>query len=119
GESIQLPPSAASISRATLTLPRAGIDVTVAGGFLADRAETPAETRWTAYAQAGRPLTLSWKRKVDDRRAELPLRTRARVTTLVGLGEDVSQLTAAVRIEVVQGLAREFTLAMPDGLTVN
>src|SRR5689334_13392550 len=41
GESIQLPPSAASISRATLTLPRTGIDVTVAGGFLADRTETP------------------------------------------------------------------------------
>jgi len=119
GESIQLPPSSASISRATLTLPRTGIDVTVTGGFLADRTETPAETRWTAFAQASHPLTLSWKRKVDDRRAELPLRTRARVTTMVGLGEDVSQLTAAVRIEVVQGVAREFTLAMPDGLTVN
>ena len=119
GESIQLPPSAASISRATLTLPRTGIDVTVAGGFLAERAETPAETRWTAFAQAGHGLTLSWKRKVDDRRAELQLRTRARVTTMVGLGEDLSQVTAAVRIEVVQGLAREFTLAIPDGLTVN
>ena len=119
GESIHLPPSAASISRATLTLPRTGIDVAVAGGFLAERAETQAETRWTAFAQAGQGLTLSWKRKVDDRRADLPLRTRARVTTLVGLGEDVSQVSAAVRVEVVQGVARELTLAMPDGLTVN
>ena len=119
GESIQLPPSAASISRATLTLPRTGIDVAVAGGFLAERTETQAETRWTAFAQAGHGLTLSWKRKVDDRRAELPLRTRARVTTIVGLGEDLSQVTAAVRIEVVQGVAREFTLTLPDGLTVN
>ena len=56
---------------------------------------------------------------MDDRRAEQPLRTRARVTTVVGLGEDVSQVTAAVRVEVVQGLAREITLAVPDGLVVN
>jgi hypothetical protein len=119
GESIHLPASAASISRATLTLPRTGIDVTVAGGFLAERAETPAETRWMAFAQAGQSLTLSWKRRVDDRRAELPLRTRARVTTVVGLGEDVSQVSSAVRVEVVQGLARELTVAVPDGLTVN
>lgn len=119
GESIHLPASSASISRAALTLPRTGIDVTVGGGFLAERGETTAETRWTAFAHAGQGLTLSWKRRVDDRRAELPLRTRARVTTVVGLGEDVSQVSAAVRVEVVQGVARELTLAMPDGLTVN
>ena len=119
GESIQLPPSAASISRATLTLPRTGIDVAVAGGFLAERTETQAETRWTAFAQAGHGLTLSWKRKVDDRRAELPLRTRALVTTVVGLGEDLSQLTSAVRVEVIQGVAREIALTVPEGLTIN
>ena len=37
GESIVLPPSFASISRATLALPRTGIDVTVTGGFIAER----------------------------------------------------------------------------------
>lgn len=119
GEAIHLPPSAAAVSRATLTLPRTGIDVTVSGGFLAERAETATETRWTAFSHAGQGLVLSWKRKIDDRRADLPLRTRARVTTVVALGEDVSQVTAAVRVEVVQGIARELTLAMPDGLTVN
>ena len=119
GESIQLPASAAAISRATLTLPRTGIDVTVAGGFLAERTETAAETRWTAFAHAGQGLTLAWKRKVDDRRADQPLRTRVRVTSVVGLGEDVSQVTAAVRVDVVQGVARELTLTLPDGLTVN
>ena len=55
------------------------------------------ESRWTTFGRPNQPLTLSWKRKVDDRRAEQPLRTRARVTTLVGLGEDVSQVAAAVR----------------------
>lgn len=56
---------------------------------------------------------------MDDRRAEQPLRTRARVTTLVGLGEDISQVAAAVRVEVLQGLAPEVTLALPAGLVVN
>ena len=56
---------AASISRST-------------GGFIAERAETAGESRWTAFGRPNQPLTLSWKRKVDDRRAELPLRVRAR-----------------------------------------
>ena len=54
---------------------------------------------------------------------ELAGRPHAPHLALVGdgedAGEDLSQVTAAVRIEVVQGAAREFTLAMPDGLTVN
>jgi hypothetical protein len=62
---------------------------------------------------------LMWKRKVDDRRAEQPLRTRARVTSVVGLGEDISQVTANVRIEVLQGLAREVSLALPPALVIN
>src|SRR4030095_7638051 len=118
-ESIALPPSAAPISRAVLTLPRSGIDLSVAGGFVGAHTETPLESRWTTFGQPNQPLTLSWKRKIDDRRAEQALRTRARVTTLVGLGEDVSQVTAAVRVEVLQGLAREIALLLPAGLVVN
>ena len=64
-------------------------------------------------------MVFAWKRKVDDRRATLPLRTRARVTQLVALGEDASQVTASVRLEVVQGVARQIELALPEGLTVN
>lgn len=118
-ESIALPASASPISRATLALARSGVDLAVAGGFIADRAESATESRWTAYGRPNQPLTLSWKRKVDDRRAEQPLRTRARVTTVVGLGEDISQIAAAVRMEVLQGLLREISLAIPTGLTVN
>jgi hypothetical protein len=118
-ESIALPSSAAPISRAVLTLPRSGIDLSVTNGFTAERVESPGESRWTAFGRPNQPLTLSWKRKVDDRRAELQLRTRARVTTMVGLGEDVSQIATAVRIEVLQGLAREVVLAVPQGVVVN
>ena len=102
-----------------LTLPRVGVDLSVTGGFVADRVESAGESRWTTFGQPNQLLTLSWKRKVDDRRAEQPLRTRARVTTLVGLGEDVSQVAAAVRLEILQGLAREVVLALPPGLAIN
>jgi hypothetical protein len=118
-ESIALPASAAPISRAVLALPRNGIDLSVAGGFVGEHIETPDESRWTMFGRPNQSLTLSWKRKADDRRAEQPLRTRARVTTIVGLGEEVSQVMAAVRVEVLQGLAREIALLLPAGLVVN
>ncbi|MGH9148607.1 MAG: hypothetical protein ACRD1Q_17990 [Vicinamibacterales bacterium] len=86
---------------------------------MTDRVESSTESRWTAFGRPNEPLTLSWKRKVDDRRAELPLRVRGRITQLVGLGEDTGQITAAVRVEVLQGLARDVTLALPPGLVVN
>jgi hypothetical protein len=118
-ESIALPSSTAPISRATFVLPRSGVDLNATGGFIAERAESTTESRWTVFGRPAQALTLSWKRKVDDRRAELPLRTRARVTSIVGLGEDVSQIAANVRIEVLQGLAREVSLGLPPGLVVN
>jgi hypothetical protein len=86
---------------------------------VSDRVEAAGESRWTTFGRPNQALTLSWKRKADDRRAEQPLRTRARVTTLVGLAEDVSQVAAAVRLEVLQGLAREVVLALPPGLAIN
>jgi hypothetical protein len=118
-EAIALPASAAPISRAVLTLPRSGVDLSVSGGFVAERVESPGESRWTSFGRPNQPLTLSWKRKADDRRAELPLRTRARITSMVGLGEDVSQIASAVRVEVLQGVAREVVLAIPAGVAVN
>ena len=118
-ESIALPSSTAPISRATLVLPRSGVDLNATGGFVADRAETTTESRWTVFGRPGQALTLSWKRKVDDRRAELSLRTRARVTSVVGLSEDVSPVAANVRVEVLQGLAREVSLVVPSGLVIN
>jgi hypothetical protein len=118
-ESIVLPSSSAPISRATLVLARTGVDVSASGGYVAERTQTANESRFVAFGHPGQPLTLSWKRRVDDRRAQQPLRIRGRVTELVTLGEDTCFVTASVRVEVVQGLAREVTLAMPAGLSVN
>src|SRR5206468_7640470 len=99
--------------------PTNGVELTASGGFIADRAETANESRWTAYGRPNLPPGLTWKRRVDDRRAEQPLRVRARITELVAIGEDSSQVAAAVRVEVLQGLARDVTLAIPEGLVVN
>ncbi len=118
-ESLSLPPSLAPISRAALVLPRGGVDLTVAGGFVAEHTEAANENRWIAFGRPNQPLVLSWKRRADDRRAEQPLRVRARVTEMVTLGEDASQMIATVRVEVIQGLTREITVALPPGLIVN
>lgn len=118
-ESIALPAASAPISRVALALPRSGVDLTVAGGFIAERAESTTESRWVVFGRPNLPLTFSWKRRVDDRRAGQPVRLRARVTEIVGLGEDLCQVTAGVHLEVVQGLARQIDLALPAGLMVN
>ena len=118
-ESITLPSSPAPVSRATLTLPKGGVDLTVTGGFVSDRSESATESRWTALGRANQSLGFSWKRKVDDRRADMALRFRARLSSSIGLGEEVSSITSVVRVEVLQGLAREVTLALPAGFVVN
>ena len=118
-ESITLPSSSAPVSKATLSLPRGGVDLTVTGGFVNERSESAAESRWTALGRANQPLTFSWKRKADDRRAEMPLRFRARVASSIGLGEEVSAISSVVSVEVQQGLAREVSLAIPVALVVN
>src|SRR5262249_33459042 len=116
---IALPASPAPITRVNVALPKSGVDLTAAGGFIAEHSETPNESRWTAFGRPAQAVTLTWKRKVDDRRAELPLRVRARVTEAAGLADDACQISAAVRVEVLQGLARELAIAIPAGLVVN
>ena len=118
-ESFTLPASPAPIARAAFALPKSGVDLSLTGGVITERAESATESRWTAFGRPNQSLALSWKRKVDDRRAELPVRLRGRVTQLVGLGEDACQISAAVRVEVLQGLARDITLSLPEGLVIN
>jgi hypothetical protein len=118
-ESMTLPGPGCALSAVTLTIPRTGVDLSVAGGFVAEHSESGGESRWVAYGTPGRPLTFSWKRKADDRRSMLPLKTRARITELVALGEDSTQVTTSVRVEVTQGVARQSLVALPDGLVVN
>ena len=48
-----------------------------------------------------------------------PLRFRGSITQLVGLGEDATQVNAEVQVEVVQGLANEVRVQLPEHFTVN
>lgn len=118
-ETIALPSSGSALSAVTLVVPRTGVDLTVSGGLIGEQAETAGESRWVVHAAAGRAMALSWRRKADDRRGTLPLRTRARVTQLVTLGEDSTQVQASVQVDVTQGLARDVAVAIPPGLMVN
>jgi hypothetical protein len=118
-ESMTLPASGSALSAVTLVVPRTGVDLTVAGGFIAEQSETGNDSRWVVYGNPGRPLSFTWKRKSDDRRSALPLRTRARVTQLVSLGEDSTQVTSSIQLDVTQGLARDVVVALPAGLAVN
>ena len=118
-ETMTLPASASALSAVTLVVPRTGVDLTVTGGFVAEQSEANAENKWIVYGSPGRPLAFSWKRKIDDRRSTMPLRARARITQLVALGEETSQITASVRIEILQGIARDIVLATPSGVAIN
>jgi hypothetical protein len=60
-----------------------------------------------------------WKKRTEDDRAAQPLKWRGRVTQVASLGEEASPVTAAVRIEIVQGLAPALDVAIPEGMTVN
>jgi hypothetical protein len=119
GESLAIPASPSPITRVQLSVPKSGVDVTLTGGFVAERGETATESRWIAYGRPNQALAIAWKRKADDHRAELPLRVRARITQVVGLGEESSQVTATVHVDVQQGLAREVALSLPADFTVN
>jgi hypothetical protein len=116
---LHLPVSNSAISHAIVEVTRQEVDVRITGGLLLDHSEDANGSRWVANGKGGEPLTFAWRRKVDDARANQPLRFRGSVTQLVGLGEDATQINAEVQVEVVQGLADEVRVKLPEKLTVN
>src|SRR5260370_30476861 len=74
---------------------------------------------WLVYGRGTGPLTFTWRRKLDDHHAVLPLRLRGSLTQLVGLGEDSTSIYAEVKLEVVQGAAREARIQLPGNITIN
>lgn len=116
---LHLPVSNSAVSHATIELARQGVDVRVTGGLLLEHSEAATSSRWVANGRGNEPLTFAWRRRVDDVRANQPLRFRGSVTQLVGLGEDATQINAEVQVEVIQGLANEVRVQLPQTLTVN
>lgn len=116
---LQLPVSNSAVSQATVELARQGVDVHITGGLLLQHSETASGSRWVANGRGTEPLTFAWRRRVDDQRSTQALRLRGAVTELVGLGEDATQINAEVQVEVLQGLAQDVHVQLPDQFTVN
>ena len=118
-ESIILPSTASGVTRASVHLPRQGVDVRLTGGLLSEKSESATESNWIAYGRGNESLTFAWRRKTEDHRATLPLRMRGSLTQLLGLGEDSTSVNAEVNVEVTQGAARFASIQIPDNVTMN
>ena len=118
-ESISLPATASGVTKASVRLPRNGVDIRLSGGLFAEKSENGKESRWLAYARGNEPLTFNWHRKTEDHRGTQPLRLRGALTELAGLGEDATTIVAQVNIEVVQGAAKEVRIALPEKVAIN
>src|SRR6267143_3647003 len=62
-ESITLPSTASGVTRASVQLPRQGVDVRLTGGLLSEKSESAAESKWIAYGRGNEALTFAWRRK--------------------------------------------------------
>jgi hypothetical protein len=118
-ESISLPSTESGVTRASIALPRQGVDLRVGGGLLSDKSETSGETKWLAYARGNEALTFTWRKKAEDHHVELPLRLRGSLTQLTSLAEDSTSIYAEANFEVVQGAAREVRIQLPEKVTIN
>jgi hypothetical protein len=118
-EMLKLPVGGSPVVRASVVSTRHGVDARVTGGLLLESSETASGSRWVAYGNGPEALTFAWKRKIEDLRATQPTRLRGEITQLVALGEESTQITAEVQIEVLQGLTKEIRIETPEQFNVN
>jgi hypothetical protein len=118
-ESISLPSTESGVTRASILLPRQGVDLKVGGGLLSEKSETSGETKWLAYARGNEALTFTWRKKTEDHHVELPVRLRGSLTQLTSLAEDSTSIYAEANFEIVQGAAREVRIQLPEKVTIN
>ncbi len=118
-ESLSLPATLSGVTRASVELPRQSVEMTLSGGLLSDKTESAGVTKWLAYGHGNEPLTFSWRRKIEERHIQLPLRMRGSLVEAVGLGEDLTPITAEVDLAITQGSAREARIQVPDKVTIN
>src|SRR5690349_11368971 len=118
-ERISLPSTSSGVTRASVQLPRQGVDVKLSGGLLAEKTEAGTESKWLAYARGNEPLTFTWHRKIEDHHITLPLRQRGSLTQLTSLAEDSTSLYAEVNLEITQGAAKEARIQLPENITIN
>ena len=117
-QSISLPPGGSAVTCATVVVPRDGVDVALSGGLFAEKDDGGKQSRWVAYGDGRSPLAFSWRRKVEDHRATLPLRLRGTLVQHAGFGEENVHLVADIRVDVVQGVATKVALQVPEGVSI-
>lgn len=118
-ESISLPSTPSGVTRASVRLPKQGVEIKLTGGLLAEKTESATESKWLAYGRGNEPLAFTWKRKTEDHRSSQALRFRGSLTELTGLGEDTTTVVAEVNVDVTQGAAREVRISLPGKVTIN
>ena len=114
-ERLSLPAGGSGVTRAAIAFAPQDVEVKVTGGYVAEKSLGG----WLAYARGDEPLTFAWRKKIEERRAELPPRVKGSLTQLYGLGEDSTSLNAEVEIEMIQGAASQVKIEVPEGLTIN
>ncbi len=118
-ESLSLPSTESGVTRASVQLPRKGIDLRVGGGLISEKSETAEQTKFLAYGRGNEALTFTWRKKTEDHHVDLPLRLRGSLTQLTSLAEDSTSIYAEANLEVVQGAARNVSIQLPEKITVN
>ncbi len=114
-EKLSLPAGVSGVTRAAIGRIPQDVDVRVTGGFTPEKSSP----HWLAFAKGGEPLVFTWRKRIEERREELPLRMRGSLTQLLSLGEDSNAVSAEVTLDVVQGSAMQVKIAVPDGITIN
>src|ERR1700686_4713031 len=118
-ESISLPSTESGVTRASVLLPRLGVDLRIGGGLLSEKSESTGQTKWLGDARGNDALTFTWRKKTEDHHVELPLRLRGSLTQLTSLAEDSTSIYAEANFEIVQGAAREVRIQLPENVTIN
>jgi len=118
-ESMSLPSTESGVTRASVQLPRQGVDLRIGGGLLSEKSENASETRWLAYARGNEALTFTWRKKTEDHHIDQPLRLRGSLTQLTSLAEDATSIYAEANLVIVQGAAREVHIQLPERVTIN
>lgn len=120
-EKLVLPATASGITRASVVLPRAGMEVHITGGVLTSQSANEGGATWVAYGSANLPLTFTWQRKHPETPAavNVPARYRGSITELVGLGEDATSVYTEAGADLVEGELDRMRIALPPAVTVN
>jgi len=118
-EKVSLPPTLSGVTRVTLEIPRSGVDVSLYGAIFSEAKNPHNDNKWTAYGKGGEAIVFAWRRKIEERHSELPLRMHGAITQFVGLGEDSTSVNANVTLHVTQGGTKEVRIQVPDNVTVN